>query len=205
MLRDLGIPFLVHGRTRTPEGYNWLDVDNTRAFARATELLLDLGHRNIALINGQDGFDFARRREAGYRTALQARGVPPNDKLIFGDVMTESYGHCTAAALLDGPEPPTAFLVASVLIAIGVRRAAQERGLHLGRELSLICHDDVLSYLNNDSGGLAFTATRSSIRLAGRRCAEILIDLIRDPDQPPVQEIWETELIVGRSTGPCPA
>lgn len=204
MLRDLGIPFLVHGRTRTPDGYSWLDVANTRAFARATEFLLDLGHRRIALINGQDGFDFARRRQVGYRDALRARGVTPDDGLIFGDVMTESYGHAAAAALLDGPEPPTAFLVASVIPAIGVRRAAQGRGLRLGRDLSLICHDDMLSYLDNNVGGLAFTATRSSIRAAGRRCAEILIDLIRDPGQPPIQELWETELIVGRSTGPCP-
>ncbi|MGP1357998.1 MAG: LacI family transcriptional regulator, partial [Roseicyclus sp.] len=67
----------------------------------------------------------------------------------------------------------------------------------------------VLSYLGNDAitspEGAPFTATRSSIRDAGRRCAAILIDLIRDPGQAPVQELWEVELTLGRSTGPAPA
>jgi len=106
--------------------------------------------------------------------------------------------------MLDGPEPPTAFLASSVIIAIGLRRAAGERGLRLGRDISIICHDDELSYLNNDVGGPDFTATRSSIRAAGRRCAENLIALIHDPGQPPIQELWDVTLTVGRSTGPCP-
>jgi len=118
--------------------------------------------------------------------------------------MTESFGYLTASAMLDAAEPPTAFLASSVIIAIGIRRAAADRGLTLGRELSVICHDDELSYLNNDVGGPAFTATRSSIRAAGQRCAEMLIDLIEDPDQPPRQELWEVDLTVGQSTGPCP-
>jgi LacI family transcriptional regulator len=37
-----------------PEGYSWLDIANIRAFRKATEFLLDLGHRRIALINGQE-------------------------------------------------------------------------------------------------------------------------------------------------------
>jgi len=204
LMREIGIPFLVHGRTMETPDYSFLDVTNIRAFRRATDFLLDLGHRRIALINGFEAFDFAIRRKRGYLDALEARGIAGDDRLIFHDAMTEGYGYRVAADLLDSDAPPTAFLVSSVIPAIGVRRAAGERGLRLGRDLSVICHDDVLSYLNNDADGPAFTATRSSIRAAGQRCAEILIDLIRNPDQPPVQEVWDTELMVGRSTGPCP-
>jgi LacI family transcriptional regulator len=82
--------------------------------------------------------------------------------------------------MLDGPDPPTAFVVSSIIPAIGVRRAVGERGLRLGRDLALICHDDVLSYLSNDAEGPAFTATRSSIRAAGRA-------LRRNPDRPDPQ------------------
>jgi LacI family transcriptional regulator len=55
--------------------YSWLDVANTSAFRRATDFLLDFGHRRIALINGQESFDFAARRRAGYEEALAARGI----------------------------------------------------------------------------------------------------------------------------------
>jgi len=93
---------------------------------------------------------------------------------------------------------------ASIITALGIRRAVEETGLRLGRDVSVITHDDDLSYLRNGGDVPTFTATRSSIRAAGRRCAEILLRLIDDPDQPPIQELWETELTLGRSTGPAP-
>jgi LacI family transcriptional regulator len=204
LLQELGLPFLVHGRTRSATDYSWLDVANAAAFRKATDFLLDFGHRRIALVNGQENFDFAARRRAGYEEALIARGVAIDPALMSSDVMTEAYGYAAASAMLDAPDPPTAFVVSSVIPAIGVRRAGGERGLRLGRDIALICHDDVLSYLSNDAEGSAFTATRSSIRAAGTRCAEILIDLIRNPGQPPVHELWDAELTVGRSTCPAP-
>ncbi|PIV74619.1 MAG: LacI family transcriptional regulator, partial [Rhodobacteraceae bacterium CG17_big_fil_post_rev_8_21_14_2_50_65_11] len=53
LLHELNLPFVVHGRASEEESaYSWVDVNNRRAFGRATQLLLDLGHRRIALING---------------------------------------------------------------------------------------------------------------------------------------------------------
>ncbi len=49
-----------------PTPYSWVDVNNRRAFQRATEFLLDLGHRRIALVNGLEFMDFAIRRRTGY-------------------------------------------------------------------------------------------------------------------------------------------
>jgi LacI family transcriptional regulator len=208
LLKELGLPFLVHGRSADPEGYSWLDVANIRAFRRATDLLLDLGHRRIALLNGQETLDFARRRRRGFEEALTARGLQSRPEWMRSDVMTEQYGYRSACEMLDSAEPPTAFVVSSIIPAIGVRRAAGERGLRTGRDISIVCHDDVLSYMGNEGlsapDGPAFTATRSSIRAAGRRCAEILLSLIDDPTQPPIQELWETDLTLGRSTGPAP-
>lgn len=208
LLQELGLPFMVHGRMAQTASYSWLDVANTRAFQRATDLLLDLGHRRIALLNGQETLDFARRRRHGFEEAMDARGLTVAPEHMHADIMTEQYGYRTASALLDGPMPPTAFVVSSIIPAIGVRRAAGERGLRAGSDVSIICHDDGLSYIDNDGihapQGPAFTATRSSIRDAGRRCAEILLSLIDTPDQPPIQELWEPDLILGRSTGPAP-
>lgn len=208
LLEELGLPYLVHGRTRRHEAFSWLDIANRRAFQRATEFLLDLGHRRIALLNGQEEMDFAHRRRRGYEAAMAARGLTADPALLRGGFMTEDYGHASASEMLDGPQPPTAFLASAIMPAIGVRRAVAERGLTMGRDVSVICHDDMLSYMGNDAnapGGPPFTATRSSIRKAGRRCAELLIGLIQEPGAAPVQELWETDLTVGRSTGPAPA
>ena len=80
-------------------------------------------------------------------------------------------------------------------------RAAQECGLQIGKDLSVITFDDELSFLQY-TGVPLFTSVRSSIMDAGRRLAEILLDQIDAPEKPPVQELWETDLVVGQSTGP---
>jgi LacI family transcriptional regulator len=54
--------------------YSWVDVNNQRAFERATGFLLQLGHRRIALLNGDEDFDFAHRRREGYLKALREEG-----------------------------------------------------------------------------------------------------------------------------------
>lgn len=206
MLTDLGIPFVVHGRSSEVDvDYSWVDINNRRAFFRATNFLLDLGHRTIALVNGLADMDFARRRYLGYRSALEERGVAFDPVLVSHEEMTETYGYETARRLLTSADPPSAFLVSSIIIAIGVRRAISEAGLTMGRDVSVVIHDDDLSYFRNNGDIPIFTGVRSSVRQAGRRLAEVLIDAIGNPGQPPRHVLMESELMVGQSTGPAPA
>lgn len=206
LLEELGLPFVVHGRAsgvRRP--YGFVDVNNARAFERATNFLLDLGHRRIALVNGIESMDFALRRRRGFERALEARGLGADPALMVAGEMTEAQGHDAARAMLRGPAPPTAFLTSSLLSAMGVRRGLWEAGLEMGRDVSIVTHDDELGYLRNGAEEPIFTATRSSVREAGRRCARLLIGQIEAPGQEPVTEMMEAVLVVGASTGPCPA
>ena len=206
MLCDLGVPFMVHGRSsEVGAKYGWLDINNRRGFYRATNFLLDLGHRSIALVNGLADMDFARRRLLGYRSALEERGVPLNEALVSHDEMTETYGFETARRLLASANCPTAFLVSSIIPAIGVRRAISDAGLQMGRDISVVIHDDDLSYLRNSGDTPIFTGLRSPVREAGRRLAELLVESIDNPGTPPRNELLEVELMVGQSTGPAPA
>lgn len=205
LLRELQLPFVVHGRSSDVAGdYNWLDVNNKRAIERATDLLIDLGHRRIGFINGLERMDFALRRRAGYLASLAAHGLNADPALMRSAEMTEPYGYSSARDLLAGDHPPTAFFASSIVVAMGVRRAIEERGLVLGRDVSVICFDDMISYFPNGDGEAIFTATRSSVRAAGRRCAEMLIAAIETPGASMVQELWEAELVLGHSTGPVP-
>jgi LacI family transcriptional regulator len=205
MLENLGIPFVVHGRSsKSDASYSWVDVNNRSAFRRATEFLLDLGHRRIALINGLTSLDFAQRRYFGYCEALKSRGVEIDSNLVTGSEMTEVYGYMVAKEMLLQRSPPTAILTASMISAIGVRRAVQELGLTLGKQVSIVTHDDELSYLNNGQQIPIFTATRSSVRKAGRIAAQMLIDRIESPNAPKAEVLLEAELVLGASTGPAP-
>ncbi|PVA06002.1 LacI family DNA-binding transcriptional regulator [Thalassorhabdomicrobium marinisediminis] len=204
LLQEIGLPFVVHGRASgVAADYSWVDVNNTSAFARATEFLIDLGHRRIALINGPEEMDFAHRRRCGYEDGLTRRGLPADPALMRSDEMTERFGYDSACALLGAADPPTAFLVASVISALGVRRAVEERGLRLARDISVVTFDDMLSYLDNGGQVPVFTATRSSVRDAGRRAARLLLAQIAAPASLPDPVLLEAELTVGQSTGPA--
>lgn len=205
-LKEMGMPFVVHGRSSGADlDYNWVDVNNRRAFLRATEFLLDLGHRRIALVNGNESMDFAMRRRLGYADALAARGMAVDPALTFpSQEMTEVSGWRAAEAALSLPDPATAFLCASMLQGMGVRRAIEGRGLKMGRDVSVIVFDDDLSYLRNGDDLPIFTATRSSVREAGRLAAEMLLTVINQRDLAPQHRMLEAELIIGQSTGPAP-
>jgi LacI family transcriptional regulator len=205
MLHKIGLPFVVHGRaTGSTVPYSWLDINNRSAFRRATEFLLDLGHRRIGLVNGLEWMDYAIRRRTGYLEALEARGVDVDTQLMSSGEMTETNGYRAARAMLGLPDPPTAILTSSMISAIGVRRAAWAEGRELGRDLSIITHDDELSYLRNGDEVPIFTATRSSVRVAGRMAAEMLLDRITSGDTTPQTRLMEADLIIGQSTGPAP-
>lgn len=205
LLMDLGVPFMVHGRASgaTP-GYSWIDINNYRGFRQATDFLLDLGHRRIGLINGLEVMDFAMRRRRGYEEALSARGIAIDPALMVSAEMTEATGHATTLRMCALEDPPTAFLVSSMILAIGLRRAASDLGLVLGRDLSVVTHDDELSYLRNGDSQPLFTATRSSVRQAGRDAADLLLQLVTGEHAGPITRLMEVELTMGQSTGPAP-
>ena len=109
LLSELGLPFVVHGRASDVTlPYSWLDTNNSRAFRRATDFLLDLGHRRIALINGLEFMDFAFRRRESYVSALTDRGIAADPTLMRSDEMTEVFGYRSARDMLrdSAPRPP---------------------------------------------------------------------------------------------------
>lgn len=206
LLESIGLPFAVHGRaTGHDRPYCWLDVNNRSAFHRATDFLLDLGHRRIALINGIESMDFAHRRRRGYEDAMTARGLPIDPAIMRADEMTESLGYASVTEMQALDHPPTAYIVSSMICALGVRRAVESMGMKMGQDVSIVTHDDALSYLRNGDTVPIFTATRSSVRAAGEQLANMLLDKIAQPDAPEEHVLLEAELMVGSSTGPAPA
>ncbi len=203
LLQGLGLPFVLHGRdTTNSTEYAWIDINNRRAFFQATKLLADLGHKRIALINGDVAQTFTARRRSGYLDALQQTGLRADESLMFHSDLTEANGYQAASELLASEDPPTAFLVSSYMSALGVRHAIHNARLSLGPDVSVIIHDDDLSYGHNSGDIPQFTATRSSVKDAGILAAEMLLSIIDNPDAPLPTKLLEANLIIGASTGP---
>jgi LacI family transcriptional regulator, galactose operon repressor len=203
-LLDMDFPFVVHGQCQTDKPYSYFDIDNVGAFEKATDLLLQLGHRRIAILNGTPDAMFAVQRHTGYMNAHRAHAVTPRPDLIVQDLMTEEVGYHRLHALLGGPNAPTAVLCSSMILALGAQRAMREKGLRIGRDISIISHDDGLSSMKTENFSVPLTVTRAPIRQAGSELASMLQTLV-DGGSGPIQKVVPVDLIVRDSTAPAPA
>lgn len=209
LLKQLGIPFIAHGRALKPaDGYAFLDIDNEGAFHDAARLLLQLGHRRLGFINGDTDFSFALHRLNGVTRAMQAHGLAPSVLKHHSAAMNEENGYRLAMTLFRDTDPaaqPTGLLSASMFTTLGIVRALNQLQIRVPQDVSLITHDDVFSFLKPESFSVPLTTTRSSIRAAGARICERLVDIISGNEREPLQEVWPVDLVVRASTGPAPA
>lgn len=197
LAHQLGIPFIVHGRSEGLDfDYPFIDIDNEGAFHDATRLLVQLGHKRVALINGDDTQTFAIFRERGVRRALSESGLVLEPRNIRSLAMTEENGYRAARGLLEASEAPTAIVCSSLLMALGIVRAARDLNLVMPRDLSLVSHDDVFHWLKPEHFSVPLTTTRSSIRAAGARVAERLAARISGLEDGARGEVWPVDLVV---------
>ena len=75
----------------------------------------------------------------------------------------------------------------------------------IGKDISVIIHDDELAFFDNGGEVPQFTSTRSSVREAGVLAAEMLLKQIDDPNVYPQTRLLESHLTMGSSTGPYKA
>jgi LacI family transcriptional regulator len=200
LVQQLGIPYIVHGRSEELGfDYPFLDIDNEAAFNEATRLLVQLGHKRVALVNGDEAQTFAIFRERGVRRGLEASGLPLPPASVRSMAMTEENGYRATRSLLEQSEPPTAIICSSLIMALGVVRAVRDLRLTVPGDLSLVAHDDVFPWLKPENFSVPLTTTRSSIRAAGRRIAERLAARISGAETGARGEIWPVDLVVRRS------
>jgi LacI family transcriptional regulator len=144
-LRRHNIPFVVVDHrgelgTDVPSvgATNWLGG------CAATEYLISLGHRRIAIISGQANMRASRDRIAGYRAALEDAGIPVDPQLIRPGAFIQKTGYEQTCALLKLAQPPTAIFAGSDMQAMGVYSALRTHGLRVPDEMSVVGFDDVL-------------------------------------------------------------
>ncbi|MEM8949728.1 MAG: LacI family DNA-binding transcriptional regulator [Pseudomonadota bacterium] len=109
---------------------------------RATQALIDAGHRRIATITGELYMEAANDRLTGYRRALATADIPYDPALVKDGDWSISAGFQAASDLLDGDSPPTAIFCQSDRMAIGCYEALKERGQDIPGDVSIVGYDD---------------------------------------------------------------
>jgi LacI family transcriptional regulator len=198
-LRRRGIPVaLVDDRGESPDGVPSVGATNFAGGFLATEHLLSLGHRRIAVVGGPP-YRSTRARIAGCRTALQEAGVAPDPLLERPGAFVPETGYEGARALLRAPSPPTAIFAGSDLQAMGVYRALYEMGLRIPDDVSVVGFDDLpLSGLLTP----ALTTVRQPVREMGAQATRMLLRIIAGKRLESPRVELATSLIVRESSAP---
>lgn len=166
-------------------------------------LLLELGHRRIALLNGPAEVSTAADRLAGYCRALAEAGLACDERLIFPGRFTLEAGRRMAQEALALSPRPTAFFATNNFIAIGAYRALRAAGLTVPDDISLVAFDDLPSALMLEP---FLTVASQPAYEMGRRATELLLDRLAGAAPSDCQEIvLPCEVIVRRSSGPAPS
>ena len=165
------LPVVVAG-AREP-GLPGVDVvanDDEHGARLVTEHLIGLGHRRIAHIAGYGAVGELRRRS--FEATMRAHGLA-EEAVVEASDLTEEGGYRTTVRLLSRPDRPTAVFAFNDIAAIGAVSAAEELGLSVPRDLSVVGYDNTsIARLRH----VWLTTVDNASHEVGRRAARCLLD-----------------------------
>jgi DNA-binding LacI/PurR family transcriptional regulator len=165
------------------EPFSSIRIDDRAGGRLAAEYLLERGHRRCAFVGDADLPDYAIHtsdwRLEGYRQALADAGIDLPERYIALAPHGRENARQSAHRLLDQPEPPSAIFAASDNQAMGVLRAARDRGLSIPRELAVIGFDDL-----DVADYIGLTTIRQPLEESGRVAVGLLMDRLADRTRP---------------------
>lgn len=204
LLKDLRVPFVVHGRAGTLADYPYFDIDNYRLAHDLTRHLAGHGHRRIAFINGLEGRTYVTSRTRGYHDALRAAGVEPEPHLLRHGLMDEAQGLLSTVRLFSEGRPPTGIVCGNILIAKGVYRALEALRLSVPRDVSVVAHDDQLPSLRASAFFPSLTVTKSPLRDSWAPLVEFLVGALDGRPLAELQQVADYQFIARNSVASPP-
>ncbi|PZE21121.1 LacI family DNA-binding transcriptional regulator [Paenibacillus xerothermodurans] len=178
------------------DSVGYVTTDNVLGAKQAVEHLMQLGHRNIAMVNGHGQAFVSQHRLDGFKQGLAAGGRPYNPDWVVNGFFDEDIARVEAERLLTRYPEITAVFCASDLMALGVLKAANNLGIVVPKRLSVVGYDDIL--LASYASPPLTTIAQDKFQL-GYEAAKLLIRMLEGQDNSRAV-LLETELITRQST-----
>jgi len=192
-LKKLQIPIVLVDRELTDLTLDTVLVDNLMGGLIATRYLVSLGHQRIACIAGPSSTNPSAQRLQGYQQALKEAGIPFDESLVRIGEFSALSGWSMGNDLLSMAEPPTAIFACNDMMAIGLLRAAHEKGVRVPNDMALIGFDDIepVSFTNPP----LTTIAQPKIEMSNK-ATQLLIQRIKNPQRDHQYEILPVSLVV---------
>jgi DNA-binding LacI/PurR family transcriptional regulator len=181
--------------------YSSVDYDHRIGAFTAVSHLVELGHRDIAIIGGKPETrlysPIGKERLKGYLMALAMAGIPAREEYIMSGEWSSKDAMTSARALLSRTRPPTAIFATSDVQAAGVLMAARERGVRVPEDLSVVGYDNIPF-----AEFLSLTTMWQHHEVLARNTATLLLEELRTGVRTGERVVLQPELIVRASTMP---
>jgi LacI family transcriptional regulator len=177
--------------------YPSVHATNHQGAMDAMSYLLGLGHRRIGFISGRAELESSARRLKGYRDALEKADILIDEELIASGDYTTETGIQSTRRLLSLNNPPTAIFASNDQMAMGVYQVAQERGLRIPEDLSVVGFDNIM-----ESKYMGLTTVDQFISEMGYVATQMLIKLINRTPLDSQTYRMQTQLVVRTSCRP---
>ena len=196
------VPTVIAWMFRKYCPYPCVGFDNRKGAVKMTELVLDHGHRRIAMIAGiSEGNDRASERIEGVRAALSTHGLDLAEEHLIE--VGYDFDHAAAAmeSLMRLNPRPTAILCGNDVLAVGALLHAKKMGLSVPSDLSIVGYDDIDLAAVVDP---PLTTLRVPHRRMGEAAADLLL-AVSKPNAPAKGIEFETDPVIRESLGPPPS
>ncbi|MDP3312458.1 LacI family DNA-binding transcriptional regulator [Lutibacter sp.] len=149
-------------------------IDDVGGAFKATNHLIELGAKRIALITTKDYVSVGSLRKEGFKKALKSNNIEIDDSLIFKiDEKLNTYEQIKKVLFVTNP--PDAILAVNEIYAATALKIAKERGLNVPKDLAII---GFTSGLISEFTSPSLSSVEQHGFLMGKQAAELLIDRI---------------------------
>jgi DNA-binding LacI/PurR family transcriptional regulator len=194
---DTRLPVVHGGRPVGGLRFPYVDTDNAEGAKLAVGHLLSRGRRRVAMITGSHLSTHSNDRLEGYRTTLEAAGLPVEEELIAEGDFDEATGERAMRVLLGRRPELDAVFAGNDAMAVGALRVLREAGRHVPDDVAVVGFDDAPFAATSEP---ALTTVNQPTEEVGRRLARMLLEQIEDPGREPVPVILPTTLVVRKSS-----
>ncbi len=198
LLQESDFPFVAFGRAEEKLDFPFVDEDGTHGMKVLVRHLTALGHKKIGCLAPPPELMFAHYRLQGFKESLTEAGIQESDAPILVGDLTQRGGYEQACKLLDSASPPTAIAACNDLMAFGAMSAAQERGMVVGKDISITGFDDIPMA---EYSHPPLTTLHQPIYEIGGRVCEMLVKLIQGEALKERYVLLKPELLVRQSSG----
>ncbi|MBO9099780.1 MULTISPECIES: LacI family DNA-binding transcriptional regulator [Rhizobium] len=199
LAEENGMPAILVARSMEALGLPTFRGDDSYGISLATNHLISLGHRSIAMIGGTDQTSTGRDRYHGYVNALRKAGIEVDPDLRIPGPRSKQGGFEAAVHFLSLPQKPTAAVCWNDLVAIGLMNGIARAGLVPGKDISVTGYDDL------EEAAIAtpaLTTVWNGQAEVGRLAARALLDRLAGSHEPDGIHLIKPEMRIRQSTEP---